>query len=74
MKIGEEVEILEEVVFGKRFIKVKIIKIYKKKLYNMYLCENLKNKQRTTFTDMDESLGHVRCCYGRRFKESKSRL
>lgn len=53
MEIGEVVNILDVSVPNKKYIKCKIIEIYKKRYHNMYLCENIRNKQKITFTDMD---------------------
>lgn len=53
MKLGDEIRILERTPQYKYYSTYKIIKIYDKKLFNMYLCENIKTKCKTTFTDKD---------------------
>lgn len=47
-KIGQELNILD----AKMIRKVKIIQIFPKKYYNMYLCQDDKNRK-YTITDMD---------------------
>lgn len=56
MKIGDIVNILDTTTPNKKYLKCEIIQILDKKYYNMYLCENIKTKQKVTFTDMDMNL------------------
>ena len=53
MKLGDEIRILERTPQYKYYSTYKIVQILDKKGYNMYLCENLKTKCKTTFTDKD---------------------
>lgn len=53
MEIGDIVNILDVYHQSKRYNKYIIIQILDKKLYNMYLCKNIKLGYKTTFTDMD---------------------
>ena len=50
-KVGQEIEVLEMYRANSRYITVKIIEIKNKKLYNLYLCENVKTGVKITFTD-----------------------
>lgn len=52
-KIGDIVEILEMCRANSRYIKAKIIEIYPKKGFNLYLCKNLQSNCKITFTDKD---------------------
>lgn len=56
MEIGDIVNILDVSAPNRKYIKGKIIEIYKKNYYNMYLCKNVKTGQKITFTDMDMNL------------------
>lgn len=53
MEVGDIVKILDEHYQNKRYNKYIIIQILNKKLYNMYLCKNIKTGYKITFTDMD---------------------
>ena len=50
-----EIVIIEEYSSGgkKRYIKAKIVKVYAKEHYNMYLCKNVISGCRVTTTDID---------------------
>lgn len=53
-KIGDIVKLNEYRKGENRKRDYVIINIYKKKGYNMYLCENVKTKIKSTFTDFDQ--------------------
>lgn len=56
LNIGDRVFILSVKVIkseSSRYCEFKVIKIYNKNLYKMYLCENLKTKTKETIVDAD---------------------
>ena len=58
LKIGQVIGILNPLYNDgnngeRRYIKHKVISIVKKNKYNMYICENIQTKTRTTVTDID---------------------
>lgn len=60
MKIGDTFEILEYYIENSYYAEYRVIGITKKKIYNktynMYLCENMKTRVKTTITDIDLKL------------------
>lgn len=60
MKIGDTFEILEYCFENSYYAEYRVVGITKKKIYkryyNMYLCENMKTRVKTTITDIDLKL------------------
>ena len=56
-KVGDIIKIIEHGNGNVRYyILAKVLKIIEKRGYNMYLCQNIKTKCRTTITDWDVCL------------------
>lgn len=57
LKIGDVVGILNpnysKVKEDRKYIKHRVVSIVKKSRYNMYICEHLKTKTKSTITDID---------------------
>lgn len=73
MKIGDTFEILEYCFENSYYAEYRVIGITKKKIYrrtyNMYLCENMKTRVKTTITDIDLKLKEKDCYKKRKCKK-----
>lgn len=75
LKIGDFVDILTPRIVrneNEKYRKHKVISIVKKQRYNMYICEDLETKIKTTITDMDIVTSKYSIESNKEYKNSKN--
>lgn len=77
LKIGDIVNILIPRIYrddNQKYRKNKVISIIKKQRYNMYICEDIETKVKTTITDIDIVTSKYSIENKREYKNCKSPL